>query len=303
MDDKLIIEKINKLKKEKNAIILAHNYQRPEIQDIADFSGDSLALSRIAADTDADVIVFCGVHFMAETAYILSPDKTVLLPDLNAGCPMANMITADQLRELKKERPGATVVAYVNTSAEVKAETDICCTSGNAVKLLDKLKDVEDIIFVPDKYLGSYLSEKSGKDFTLWNGYCPTHVKIQPEDIIEKKKRYPEAKVLAHPECTQAVLKLADAVLSTEGICRYAKETDAQEIIFATEIGIMHRRMKENPDKNFYPASDAAECPNMKKITLEKVLWSLEKMQYEIKVPDEICKKARKSVDRMVEIL
>ena len=303
MEDQIIIEKINVLKKKRNAVILAHNYQRPEIQDIADFSGDSLALSRIAADTDAEVIVFCGVHFMAETAYILSPDKTVLLPDLNAGCPMANMITADQLRELKKERPGATVVAYVNTSAEVKAETDICCTSGNAVKLLDKLKDVEDIIFVPDKYLGSYLSEKSGKDFILWNGYCPTHVKIQPEDIIEKKKRYPEAKVLAHPECTQAVLKLADAVLSTEGICRYAKETDAQEIIFATEIGIMHRLMKENPDKNFYPASDAAECPNMKKITLEKILWSLEKMQYEIKVPDEICKRARKSVDRMVEIL
>jgi len=303
MDDKQIIEKINKLKKEKNAVILAHNYQRPEVQDIADFSGDSLALSRIAADTDADVIVFCGVHFMAETAYILSPEKTVLLPDVHSGCPMADMITADQLRELKKTRPGATVVAYVNTTAEVKAETDICCTSGNAVKLLDKLKDIEDIIFVPDKYLGSYLSKKSGKVFTLWNGYCPTHVKIQPEDIIEKKKAYPDAKVLAHPECTQAVLELADEVLSTEGICRYAKETDVKEIIFATEIGIMHRLMKENPDMKFYPASEAAECPNMKKITLEKILWSLESMQYEIKIPDEICKKARSAVDRMVEIL
>ena len=303
MDDKTIIEKINKLKKERNAIILAHNYQRPEIQDIADFSGDSLALSRIAASTDADVIVFCGVHFMAETAYILSPEKTVLLPDINAGCPMANMITADQLRELKKQRPGATVVAYVNTSAEVKAETDICCTSGNAVKLLDKLKDIEDIIFVPDKYLGSYLSKKSGKDFKLWNGYCPTHVKIQPEDIIEKKKLYPEAKVLAHPECTPAVLDLADEVLSTEGICQYAGRPDVKEVIFATEIGIMHRLMKENPEKKFYPASDAAECPNMKKITLEKVLLSLEKMQHVIKVPDEICEKARRSVDRMVEIL
>jgi quinolinate synthase len=303
MDDQQIIEKINVLKKERNAVILAHNYQRPEVQDLADFTGDSLALSRTAASTDAEVIVFCGVHFMAETAYILSPEKTVLLPDIHAGCPMADMITADQLRELKKERPGATVIAYVNTSAEVKAETDICCTSGNAVKLLDKLKDVEDIIFVPDKYLGSYLSEKSGKDFTLWNGYCPTHVKIQPEDIIEKKKLYPDATVLAHPECTPAVLDLADEILSTEGICRYSMETDAEEIIVATEIGIMHRLKKENPGKKFYPASDAAECPNMKKITLEKVLWSLEKMQYVVKVPDEICKKARGAVDRMVEIL
>jgi len=303
MDDKSIIEKINKLKKEKNAVILAHNYQRPEVQDIADYSGDSLALSRIAADTDADVIVFCGVHFMAETAYILSPDKTVLLPDKDSGCPMANMITADQLRALKKERPGATVIAYVNTTAEVKAETDICCTSGNAVKLLDKLKDIDDLIFVPDKCLGSYLSKKSGKDFFLWNGYCPTHVKIQPEDIIEKRKMYPDAKVLSHPECTSAVLELSDEVLSTEGICRYAQREDVQEIIFATEIGIMHRLKTENPGKKFYPASDAAVCSDMKKITLEKILWSLEEMQYEIKVPDEICKKARKAVDRMIEIV
>ncbi len=298
MDDKQIIEKIDKLKKERNAVILAHNYQRPEVQDIADFSGDSLALSRIAADTDADVIVFCGVHFMAETAYILSPEKTVLLPDVHSGCPMADMITADQLRELKKSRPGATVIAYVNTTAEVKAETDICCTSGNAVKLLDKLKDIEDIIFVPDKYLGSYLSKKSGKEFTLWNGYCPTHVKIQPEDIIEKKKAYPDAKVLAHPECTQAVLELADEVLSTEGICRYVKETNVKEIIFATEIGIMHRLMKENPDKKFYPASEAAECPNMKKITLEKILWSLESMQHEIKY---LMKSVKKPAVRLIE--
>jgi len=303
MDDKTIVEKINKLKKEKNAIILAHNYQRPEVQDIADFSGDSLALSRKAAATDAEVIVFCGVHFMAETAYILSPEKTVLLPDVQSGCPMADMITADQLRELKKSSPGATVIAYVNTTAEVKAETDICCTSGNAVKLLDKLKDIEDIIFVPDKCLGSYLSKKSGKDFKLWNGYCPTHVKILPEDIIEKKKLYPKAKVLAHPECTSDVLDLADDVLSTEGICQYACRSEVNEIIFATEIGIMHRLMKENPGKKFYPASEAAECSDMKKITLEKVLWSLEEMQHVIKVPDEICKKARKAVDRMVEIL
>ena len=303
MNDKQIIEKIDKLKKERNAVILAHNYQRPEVQDIADFSGDSLALSRIAADTDADVIVFCGVHFMAETAYILSPEKTVLLPDVKSGCPMADMITADQLRELKKTRPGATVIAYVNTTAEVKAETDICCTSGNAVKLLDKLKDLEDIIFVPDKCLGSYLSRMSGKEFTLWNGHCPTHVKIQPEDIIEKKKIYPDAKVLAHPECTQAVLELSDEVLSTEGICRYAKETDVKEIIFATEIGIIHRLKKENPEKKFYPALDTAICPDMKRITLEKILWSLENMKYEIKIPDEICKKARSAVDRMIEIV
>jgi len=250
-----IIDKIIKLKKERNAVILAHNYQHPEVQDVADFSGDSLALSRTAAETDADVIVFCGVYFMAETASILSPEKTILLPDADAGCPMADMINADQLRELKKEHPQATVLAYVNTSADVKAETDICCTSGNALKVLEKLKEVEEVIFVPDKYLGSYISKTVGKDMILWNGYCPTHVKIQAADILRQKEAHPNAKVVAHPECTPAVLELADKILSTEGICRFARETDASEIIVGTEVGILHRLKNENPDKTFYPAS------------------------------------------------
>jgi quinolinate synthase len=303
MNDTQIIEKIIKLKKERNAVILAHNYQLPEVQDVADFSGDSLALSRTAAATDADVIVFCGVHFMAETASILSPEKTVLLPDLEAGCPMADMINADQLRELKEEHPQAKVLAYINTSSEVKAETDICCTSGNALKVLEKLRDFEEIIFVPDKYLGSYISKTAGKDMILWNGYCPTHVKIQAEDILRQKEAHPNAKVVAHPECTPPVLALADKILSTEGICRFARETDASEIIVGTEVGILHRLNKENPGKTFYPASEHAVCPNMKKITLEKVLWALEKMQYEVRVPDDIRLKAKGAVDRMVEVL
>jgi quinolinate synthase len=303
MDDVALIEKIDKLKKEKNAVILVHNYQRAEVQDIADFTGDSLGLSRTAAGTDADVIVFCGVHFMAETASILSPEKTVLMPDINAGCPMADMITADQLRALKKEHPKAKVLAYVNTSAEVKAETDICCTSSNALKVVENLRDVEEIIFVPDKYLDSYISTMTGRKFIMWNGYCPTHVKIQAEDILRQRQNHPEAKVVVHPECTPPVIELADKVLSTEGICRYAKESDAAEIIVGTEIGILHRLKKENPDKTFYPASENAVCPNMKLTTLEKVLWSLEDMKHEVRVPEDIRVKARGAVDRMVEVL
>lgn len=303
MQNDEMVARINMLKNEKNAVILAHNYCRPEVQDIADYSGDSLALSRIAAGTDADIIVFCGVHFMAETAYILSPQKMVLLPDSGAGCPMADMISADQLMKLKAEYPEATVIAYVNSSAAVKAETDICCTSGNAVNLMNHLSQVQDIIFVPDKHLGTYLSRKSGKQFKIWDGYCPVHQKITPEDIIREKKKHPEAKVLAHPECSQAVLDLADAVLSTEGICRYAAESDVMEIIYATEIGIRHRLEKENPDKRFYPASEFAVCHDMKKITLEKIVWSLEHLEPVIRVPDDICRKARKAVDRMIEIV
>jgi len=303
MDDVALIEKIDKLKKEKNAVILVHNYQREEVQDIADFTGDSLGLSRTAAGTDADVIVFCGVLFMAETASILCPDKKVLMPDINAGCPMADMITADQLRALKKEHPKAKVLAYVNTSAEVKAETDICCTSSNALKVVENLRDVEEIIFVPDKYLNNYISTMTGRKFIMWNGYCPTHVKIQVEDILRQRQNHPEAKVVVHPECTPPVIEIADRVLSTEGICRYAKESDAAEIIVGTEIGILHRLKKENPDKTFYPASENAVCPNMKLTTLEKVLWSLEDMKHEVRVPEDIRVKARGAVDRMVEVL
>ncbi len=315
-----IVEKILKLRKERNAVILAHNYQTGEVQDIADHVGDSLDLSRTASKTDADVIVFCGVHFMAETAFILSPDKTVLLPEINADCPMANMITAEKLRDLKKKHPNAVVVGYVNTSAAVKAECDICCTSTNAINVINslirnspnfgasifqrkiELKE-EEIIFVPDKYLADYISKKTGRKLIPWNGFCPTHVKILPGDIIGRKKEHPTAKVIVHPECTPAVINLADDVLSTGGMCKYARSSDAKEIIVGTETGILHRLKKENPEKKFYPASEMAVCPNMKMTTIEKVLWSLEDMKYEVRIPEDIRIKAKKAVDRMLEIL
>jgi len=296
-----IVENIEKLKKERNAVILAHNYQLPQIQDVADYVGDSLGLSIQAAKTGADVIVFCGVHFMAETAKILSPGKTVLLPDEKAGCPMANMITAEQLRSLKEKHPGAAVLSYVNTSAEVKAESDLCCTSANAVKMArDVLGEERDIIFVPDRHLAGYVSSRSARDFILWNGWCPTHARILPEDVIGEKGLHPEARVIAHPECTQEVRALADEVASTGGMCRYVKETEAEEIIVATEVGIIHRLRKENPGKAFYPASRLAVCPNMKKTTLEKVLWSLEDMTHEILVPEDIRVRALGSIERML---
>ena len=302
-DNKNLIEKILELKKKKNAVILVHNYQIGEVQDVADYIGDSLGLSRTASQTDADIIVFCGVHFMAETASILCPDKIVLMPDINAGCPMADMITADGLRALKKEHPKAQVLSYVNTSAEVKAETDICCTSTNAIKVVESLKDVEEIIFVPDKYLSQYVATKTNHKFIPWNGYCPTHVKILPEDILRQKKAHPRAEVIVHPECIPDVITLADKVLSTEGMCKYAKESKAGEIIVGTEIGILHRLQRENPDKKFYPATELAICPSMKLTTLEKVLWCLEDMKYEVKVPEEVRLKAKKAVDRMLKIM
>jgi quinolinate synthase len=298
-----LTQKIQRLKKQRNAIILVHNYQIPEVQDIADYIGDSLGLSRTASSTDADVIVFCGVYFMAETASILCPDKTVLMPDINAGCPMADMITANQLREFKKEHPKAKVLAYVNTSAEVKAETDICCTSGNAIKVAETLKNSEEIIFIPDKYLTNYISTKVNINFILWDGYCPTHVKILPEDIIRQRKAHPGAEVIVHPECTPEVSALADQVLSTEGMCRYARNSNAEEIIVGTEIGMLHRLQKENPEKKFYPATELAVCPSMKLTTLEKVLWCLEDMKYEIRVPEEIRLKARVAIERMIRII
>ncbi len=295
-------DRIRALKKERRAVILAHNYQIAEVQDIADFVGDSLGLSIQAARTDAEVIVFCGVHFMAETAKILSPQKTVLLPDEHAGCPMANMINGRQLRALKEQHPGAKVLCYVNTSAEVKAECDLCCTSANAVTMVQKaLKDEKEIIFVPDKYLGDYVEGRTGRRFILWNGYCPTHARILPQDIVKAKALHPEADVIAHPECTPEVRALADRVASTEGMCRYVKETKAREIIVGTEIGIIHRLKKENPEKVFYPASEQAVCPNMKLITLEKVLWALEDMKPEIDVQADIAAKARRCIERMLE--
>jgi quinolinate synthase len=297
-----LIAKIQNLKKERKAIILSHNYQLPEVQDIADFCGDSLELSRIAASTDAKVVIFCGVHFMAETASILCPSKTILMPDINSGCPMANMITADDLRELKERHPKAVVVGYVNTSADVKAELDFCCTSTNAVEVVNSLKQAEEIIFVPDKYLADFVSKRTGRRLIAWDGYCPTHVKIMPEDIIKQIRLHPKAKVIVHPECIPEVIALADEALSTSKMCKYAKESSAKEFIIGTEVGIIHRLQKDNPGKKFFPASELAVCPNMKRTNLEKILWSLEEMKYEVRVPESIRVKARKAIDRMLSI-
>jgi quinolinate synthase len=299
--DAELAEKISALKKRRNAVILAHNYQLGEVQDIADFVGDSLDLSQRAAETDAGIIVFCGVHFMAETASILCPDKVVLLPDRNAGCPMADMINAERLRAKKKEHPQAVVVCYINSPAEVKAESDICCTSANAVKVVESL-DAREILFVPDQYLGHYVSTRTDKKMILWPGFCPTHVRIKPERIKELKSEYPQAKVVVHPECTPEVIALADEVLSTSGMCGYAQRGEVREMIVGTEVGIIHRLKKENPGKRFIPISEQAICPNMKLITLEKVLWSLEDMSPEVKVPEGIRLKAKAAVDKMLKI-
>ncbi|MCL1971632.1 MAG: quinolinate synthase NadA [Endomicrobia bacterium] len=300
-----ITEKLNKLKKEKNAIILAHIYQLPEIQDIADFVGDSLELSRKAAQTGADVIVFCGVHFMAETAAILSPKKKVLIPDVHAGCPMADMITAEKLREFKKQYKNPAVVAYVNTSADVKAESDICCTSSNAVNVIKsidaKTKDAA-IIFVPDRNLGAYAQKMSGRKMVIWNGFCPTHNNMLPEMVVRMKKEHPEAEVLVHPECRPEVIELADFALSTGGMCKHALASPKKEFIIGTETGILYKLQKENPDKKFYPVSSLAVCPNMKKITLAKVLDVLANMKNIVGVSEDIREKAYAPIKRMLEI-
>ncbi len=297
-----IVGKINELKKRHNALILAHNYQVPEVQDVADAVGDSLGLSIQASRTRADLIVFCGVYFMAETAKILSPDKTVLIPDKDAGCPMADMLTAGDLRGLKEKHPRAKVLCYVNTTAEVKAECDICCTSANAVKIVREVFNPDDeIIFAPDQYLAHYVATRLGRDFIYWRGFCPTHARILPEDIERQKKNHPRAAVLVHPECTPGVIAGADQVLSTEGICRYAKEGKETEFIIATEIGILHRLKRENPGKIFYPATEKAVCPNMKQNTLEKLLWSLEELTHEVTVPAQVIEKASGSIKRMLE--
>lgn len=302
MSDEELIQKILKLKAERDAIILAHNYQIGEVQDIADYRGDSLGLSIEASKTRAKVILFCGVKFMAETAKIISPDKTVLMPDENAGCPMANMITVRQLKELKKKHPSALVVCYVNTTAAIKAESDICCTSANAVKVVNSLPKDVPIIFIPDKSLGEYVSKKSGREMILWNGYCPTHHRILAKDIVSMKEKYPDAIVMVHPECTSDVIDLADQVLSTGGMCKFAKESSAEEFIIGTEIGLLYTLQKENPNKKFYPATTLADCPDMKLNTLEKILWSLEDMVYEINVPEDIRIKAENAIKKMLDL-
>lgn len=295
-----LAKRIKALKKSRKAVILAHNYQLPEVQDVADHRGDSLELSRIAAGTDAKVIVFCGVHFMAETASILCPDKLVIMPDLGAGCPMANMITASDVRALKAKHPRAVIVGYVNTSALVKAELDYCCTSTNAVKIVAALKDSPEIIFVPDKYLAHYVTSQTGRKLIAWKGFCPTHVKILPEDILREKQFHPRAKVMVHPECLPESLALADAVLSTSGMSRYARTTRAKEFIVGTEVGMIYRLKKDNPRKEFYPASERAVCPNMKRTTQEKILWALEELKEEVRVPDAVRVRAIVPIERMV---
>lgn len=301
-DKKEIIEKIQKLKKEKNAIVLAHCYQNVEIDEVADFVGDSLYLSQQAAKTDADIIVFAGVYFMAETAKILSPDKKVLLPRLEAGCQMADMINLQQIREFKSKHPNIPVVCYVNSTAEVKSESDICCTSANAVKVV-KSMNVPKVLFVPDTYLGTYVGEQlKDVEVITYPGYCPTHLRIRPEDILEQKKVYPDAEVLVHPECHKEVVKLADFVGSTTGIMKRAKESSAKTFIIVTELGVVERLERDFPDKKFVLVSPKAVCANMKWIHLEDILNSLEAEQHEIDVDPELAKRAYAPIEKMVGI-
>jgi len=295
-------DSITKLKIKKDAIILAHNYQIGEVQDIADFVGDSLQLSTIASKTKSKIIVFCGVRFMAETAKILSPQKKVLLPDASSGCPMADMINASQLKELKNKYPDAVVVCYVNSTAEVKALSDICCTSSNAVDIVKSIPKNKKIIFIPDKYLGSYVQNQTEREIILWNGYCPAHVLINVKNIIKLKKEHLDAVVIIHPECTPDVINIADKIASTGGIINYVKKSSKKEFIIGTENGIIHRLKKENPDKIFYSASKQANCLDMKLINLEKLLWALEEEKYEIKLPDKILTGAKTAIDKMVGI-
>jgi len=293
-----IAERIRELARKRNAVILAHNYQLPEVQDIADFAGDSLELARKAAATDAGVVVFCGVHFMAETAAILSPGKTVLLPDPSAGCPMADMADAEGLRAMKGRHPGARVVCYVNSTAEVKAESDLCCTSANAVDVVSSADG--EVIFVPDQYLGSFAAERTGRRVHLWPGYCPTHLRILPYDIEEGRRAHPGCAVMVHPECRPEVRNLADAVLSTGQMARFARESQAAVYLVGTEVGLLHRLRKENPGKLFVPATETAWCPNMKKVTLEKILESLETLSPRVAVPEEIRLRAARALQPLL---
>ena len=297
-----LIEEIRSLQKQRNAIILAHNYQPADVQDLADFTGDSLELARKAAAIEAEVIVFCGVHFMAETAAILNPSKTVLLPAADAGCPMADMLTGDQLRDLKAKYPGAKVLCYVNSTAEVKAESDCCVTSANAVEVAKTFPPEQEIIFVPDRHLGSFTAEKLGRTFILWPGFCPTHARMNERQIEAARAAHPGAPVLVHPECPKPVRDAADAVLSTGGMCRYVLGRPEPAFIIGTEVGILHRLRNENPGKTFYPLLEQAVCPNMKKITLEKVLWSLRDMQTVIKVEEPVAHLARRSIEAMLAV-
>jgi len=297
-----ISDEIRKLAAERKAVILAHNYTRGEVQDVADYTGDSLELARKATEVDADVIVFCGVFFMAETAAILNPGKTVLIPDPTAGCPMADMITGAQLRELKARHPGAKAVCYVNSTAEVKAECDICVTSGNAERVMATFSPDDEILFVPDQHLGGHISGLLDREYTLWPGYCPTHQLITAKAIADARSLHPGAPVMVHPECAKDVRAAADHALSTGGMCRFARESDAKEFIVGTEVGILHRLRKENPDKTFYPVSDRVTCPNMKKTTLENLAECLREMKTVVTVPEPVASRARRAVDAMLAV-
>ncbi|RMG59556.1 MAG: quinolinate synthase NadA [Deltaproteobacteria bacterium] len=294
-------QRVRELLKERDAILLAHNYQRDEIQEIADFTGDSLGLSIEAARSDAKVIVFCGVHFMAESAAILSPDKTVLLPRIEAGCPMADMITGEDLKRFREEHPDYTVVTYVNSTALVKAYSDVCCTSANAVSVVRYL-DGKKIYMVPDRNLARYVASRTGREIESWNGYCPTHDRLTLEEVMEKKEEYPDALVVVHPECRPEVVDAADHVCSTSGMYKFCRESSAKRFIIGTEMGILYRLRKENPDKEFILASESLICPNMKLTTLDDVIEALEENKYVITVPEEVRERARKALDAMLAI-
>ncbi|MBO5775321.1 MAG: quinolinate synthase NadA [Kiritimatiellae bacterium] len=297
-----IAAEIERLKLERKAVILAHNYCPAEVQEVADFTGDSLELARRATQVEADVIVFCGVLFMAETAKILNPSRKVIIPDVTAGCPMADMINAQQLRELKAANPGAKAVCYVNSTAEVKAECDICVTSGNAEKVMSTFSPDERIIFVPDRNLGGHISARLAREYILWPGFCPTHEAIKAESVKAARAAHPGAPVLVHPECPLAVREAADAALSTGGMCAYARESAAQEMIIATENGILYRLQKENPGKKFHTLAEPILCPDMKKNTLTSLYEALRDMRYEVEVPEEISKKAARAIEAMLAV-
>ena len=296
-----MIEEIISLKKERHAVILAHNYQIPAVQDVADLVGDSLELSRAAASLDAEVIVFCGVDFMAETAAILSPQKKVVLPENGAWCPMAHMIAPDQLRDLKSQNPRAAVVCYVNSTAEVKAESDICCTSANGVQVVNSLPEKQ-VIFVPDRNLAAYVARYTDKEIIPWNGYCYVHDHFTPSEVEAARELHPLAEVLVHPECRPEVINLADYVYSTAGMGRHAKVSKAREFIIGTETGMIYRLKKENPEKEFYPLSEMAVCQNMKKTNLDKVLRALQTLEPRVSVPEEIAIRAKRSIERMLAV-
>lgn len=298
----MLSDEIRTLAAERKAVILAHNYTRGEVQDVADFTGDSLELARKAATVEAEVIVFCGVYFMAETAKILNPTKTVLIPDPTAGCPMADMVTAEQLRALKAQHPGAIAVCYVNSTAEVKAECDLCVTSGNAERVMATVPRDREVIFVPDSHLGDHIATKQGRSYVLWPGYCPTHARLTAKTLEAARAAHPGAPVLVHPECARDVRDAADERLSTGGMCRYARESSSRTILVGTETGLLHRLRRENPEKTFVPVSDDLICPNMKKTTLENLHEALREMKTRVEVDPEVAVRAKRAIDAMLKV-